>query len=391
RRAGAAGGVAGAAGGGAGAAGGGAGAAGGGAGAVGGATGAARGGGFGPGAAPETITEIREFTHENGQTTSLTFYALIVPVSATVSTLQMQLYLITGIMLALSVFIAVIMANRVSKPIEDITNSAQILAKGDYNTRFSGKGFHEIVALSDTLNTAATELGKVEGLRRELLANVSHDLRTPLTLIYSYAEMMSDFPNEITPEHLKIIMDETRRLTTLVNDVLDISKLESDMEQLRITRFNLTKSVAETTKRVGELLVGEAFELVFSKVEKLEMDEIYVDADETKINRAFYNLLINGVNYSGGNRIVTVSQTVTDDRVRISVTDMGEGISEDDIPFIWDRYYKCGQRHTRAVTGTGLGLSIVKKIMDLHGGTYGVKSKIGAGSTFWFELKKNSA
>ena len=136
----------------------------------------------------EAITETREFTLENGQNISLTFYALITPVDATVTTLRMQLYIVTGVMLALSVFLAVILTGRVSKPIEKISRSAQALAKGDYSTRFSGKGFQEIVALSDTLNTAAIELGRVEGLRRELLANVSHDLRTPLSLIYGYDE-----------------------------------------------------------------------------------------------------------------------------------------------------------------------------------------------------------
>ena len=178
----------------------------------------------------ESITETREFTTKNGHKISLTFYALIAPVSATVTTLRVQLHIVTGVMIVLSVLLAVVIAKHVSKPIEEISRSAQTLAKGDYDTRFSGKGFSEIVALSNTLNTTAVELGRVEGLRRELLANVSHDLRTPLSLIYGYAERMNDFPGEITSEHTRVIMDETRRLTTLVNDVLDMSKLENEME-----------------------------------------------------------------------------------------------------------------------------------------------------------------
>jgi len=289
-------------------------------------------------------------------------------------------------MLALSVLLAVIIAGRVSKPIEQITKSAKTLAKGDYSTRFSGKGFYEIVDLSDTLNTAATELSKVEGLRRDLLANVSHDLRTPLALLYSYAEMMNDFPDEISEEQTKMIMDETQRLTTLVNDVLDMSKLESEMDGLNTSRFSLTRGITETVERVGELLKNDEFEISFD-----HDSDIYINADKTKIDRTFYNLLINAVNYSGESSKVSVTQTVSGNKVKISVIDYGEGIAEEDLPFIWDRYYKKnGKSHKRAVTGTGLGLSIVKKIIDLHGGIYGVESKLGKGSTFWFELEKLS-
>ena len=329
----------------------------------------------------DIITEVREFTLTDGQTVSLTFYAMIVPVQATVTTLRYQLFYISGIMLLLSVVLAIVIAKRISKPIEDISQSALVLAKGVYNTRFDGTGFAEIVTLSDTLNTAAVELGKVEGLRRELLANVSHDLRTPLALIYSYAEMMSDFPGEITPEQTKMIIDETQRLTSLVNDVLDISKMENDIENIDRSRFNLTDSILEITERTEELLKKDGFTITF------EHDgDMYVNADKTKIGRAFYNLLTNAVNYSGDSRTVSVKQTALDNRVKISVTDFGDGITKKDLPLIWDRYFKSGKKHKRAVTGTGLGLSIVKKIIELHGGQYGVTSELGKGSTFWFEI-----
>ena len=328
------------------------------------------------------ITETREFTLESGRVISLTFYALIAPVNATISTLRMQLYIITGVMLIFSVFLAIIISKRVSKPIEDVNRSALTLAKGDYSTRFDGKGFYEIVSLSDTLNTAAVELGRVEGLRRELLANVSHDLRTPLSLIYSYAEMMHDFSNEITPEQTQVIMDETRRLTTIVNDVLDLSKLENEMDTLNLSHFNLTQNILQTAERMKELLKHDGFEIIFSFD-----DKIIVSADERKIDRAFYNLLINAVNYSGDNRIISVSQTVLSNHVRISVTDGGEGIEQHELPFIWDRYYRSGKAYKRAISGSGLGLSIVKKIMEKHGGSYGVISEPGKGSTFWFEIE----
>ncbi len=309
--------------------------------------------------------------------------AVISPVNATVDTLRYQLYVVSVIMLVFSIILAFLIARRVSKPIEEISRSAQALSRGEYGVRFGGKGFSEIVALSDTLNTAATELGRVESYRRELLANVSHDLRTPLALIYSYAEMMNDFPEEITREQTRLIMSESQRLTALVNDVLDTSKVESEAEQLSRAPYNLTRSLQAAILQMGELLKKDGFEIVFHRDE-----EVFVEADETKIDRVFYNLLINAVNYSGDCREIHVCQWASDDAVRVSVTDGGEGIAGEELPYIWERYYKSRKRHKRAVIGSGLGLSIVKRIVDLHGGSYGVESEYGKGSTFWFELRR---
>jgi signal transduction histidine kinase len=329
----------------------------------------------------QSLIYVKMANNRQSEQYAVIIRAVISPVNATVTTLRYQLYYISCIILVLSVILAFIIAKRVSKPIEKITQSAMTLANGNYDTRFTGKGFYEIVALSDTLNTAAVELSRVENLRRELLANVSHDLRTPLALIYSYAEMMRDFPEEITQEQTQTIMDETRRLTSLVNDILDISKLENEMEQLNTSRYNLTQDISETVKTTEKLLKKEGFEITFS-----HNGDVYVNADKVKIDRAFYNLLINAINYSDKSKNILVEQTINDNRVRISVIDYGEGIAEADLPFIWDRYFKSGKTHKRAVTGSGLGLSIVKKIIDIHGGKYGVISENGKGSTFWFEI-----
>lgn len=337
--------------------------------------------GLGRQPAMQSLTYVKLTQGSDGKQSAIMIRAVISPVNATVATLRYQLYFISAIMIFLAVILAVVIANRVSRPIEDISQSAAVLAKGHYDVRFDGQGFYEIVALSETLNAAAFELGRVESLRRELLANVSHDLRTPLALIYSYSEMMHDFPAEITAEQTQIIMDETRRLTTLVNDVLDISKLEADMETLLRSRWNFTQHIRETTERLCELLKTDGFEITFSYSE-----DAYVDADKTKISRAFYNLLINAVNYSADSRVIHVTQTIEEDHVRIDVKDHGEGIAQDALPFIWDRYYKSGKTHKRAVTGTGLGLSIVKKVIELHDGRYGVTSQLGEGSLFWFSL-----
>lgn len=330
---------------------------------------------------PEAVTKTQEYTLENGSKILLTFYALVTPVDATISTLRIQLFMITVIIVILAVLFAVILSKYISKPIEKINQSAKVLAKGDYETKFYGRGFLEIKELSDTLNTAAVELSKVERLRRELMANMSHDLRTPLALIYSYAEMMHDFPEEVTLEQSQIIMDETKRLTSLVNDVLDISSMEIGMEKLNKANYNLTKSLEKTLKRISELIKKEGYQFEF-----IYEEEIHVFADEVKITRAFYNLLLNAITHCGDERMVTVKQIVEGNTVIIQVIDYGEGIGEEDLPYIWERYYKVDKKHKRPIMGTGLGLSIVKTVIGMHGGSYGVESEIGKGSTFWFGI-----
>lgn len=329
----------------------------------------------------ETLTQEQTFTLADGRTVSLTFHAIITPVDATISTLKIQFYIITVIMVLLSIVLALIIAKRVSRPIVEINKSAKILASGNYNTHFAGHGFLEVAELSDTLNTAANELSKVEGLRRELMANISHDLRTPLALIYSYAEMMHDFRNEITPEQTRTIMDETTRLTSLVNDVLDLSRLETGTMKLTIRKYDLTKSIGATVSRITELVKKDGYIINFEHEQ-----DIMVMADEVKITGAFYNLLLNAITHSGNDKSITVRQSVNNGKAKIEVVDNGEGIAPEDLPYIWDRYYKVDKKHKRAITGTGLGLSIVKKILDLHGAEYGVESAVGDGSNFWFKL-----
>ena len=331
---------------------------------------------------PETITKDQDFVLEDGSKISLTFHAIVTPVDATVSTLQMQLFIITGIMVLLATLLAIIISKRISNPIERINQSAKLLAVGDYEIEFHGSGYLEIEELSDTLNAAATELSKVERLRRELMANISHDLRTPLAFIYSYAEMMHDFPNEVTSEQSQIIMDEANRLTSLVNDMLDISSLETGTAKLNKANYNLTESLRKTINRMSELVKKDGYQLDFDYYE-----DVYLSADEVKITQAFYNLLLNAITYSGDDKTVCVRQSIKGDNVKIEVIDNGEGINQSDLHHIWDRYYKVDKKHKRPIMGTGLGLSIVKKVIEMHNGQYGVESKVGNGSTFWFQLE----
>ncbi len=302
----------------------------------------------------------------------------VTPVDATVDTLKVQLWCLTGVMLLMSLVLGLFISRRISKPIEQINAGAAELARGNYNISFRAQGSREIAELARTLNYAEEELSKVDDLRRELIANVSHDLRTPLTMIKGYSEVMRDIPGENTPENVQIIIEETERLTSLVNDLLDISKLESGNMKVEPVHMNLTSAVDSILHRYDKLA-----DYTFSFYHG---EDVYVYADELKISQVIYNLVNNAINYTGEDKTVTVTQTVSGNRVKIEVADTGEGIPQDKLKDIWDRYYKIDREHRRAAVGTGLGLSIVKKILELHGGEYGVVSAEGEGSTFWFSL-----
>lgn len=302
----------------------------------------------------------------------------ITPMSATVETLLAQLICLTLVLVPLGIFLAVYIPRRLTRPLTEMNEAAKLLGRGDYSVRFAGRGAREVSELAGTLNFAAAELSKADSLRRELLANVSHDLRTPLTMIKGYGEVMRDLPGENTPENVQIIIDEAGRLNDLVNDLLDLSRLEAGVIQLEKERFNLTESIRAILTRYDKLA---DYRFPFAAAE-----DVYVAADKLKISQVVYNLVNNAVNYAGEDKTVSLCQEVIGERVRISVSDTGEGIPADKLQDIWDRYYKVDREHRRTQVGTGLGLSIVKNVLDLHGGAYGVVSELGMGSTFWFEL-----
>ncbi len=309
--------------------------------------------------------------------------AQLTPVDATVNTLRAELVWITVIMIVLSLGIALLISRKVSRSLIGLNASAKEMAGGNFDVHFDGTDYREVAELSDTLNMTARELGKSERLRRELIANVSHDLRTPLTMIIAYAEVMRDLPGENSPENVQVVIDEAERLTNLVNDMLDISKLQAGVLEKNATVYNLTESIQSVFARYNKLKEQDGYKIDFSYDQM-----VMVEADEYKIFQVIYNLVNNAINYTGDDKQIWVRQIVREDGyVRIEVTDSGEGIAPEALPYVWDRYYKVDKTHKRAVMGTGLGLSIVKNILELHDARYGVESEVGKGSTFWFELK----
>lgn len=330
----------------------------------------------------ESIIAVDVVKDATGRELVIMINTIITPVDATVHTLRIQLIYISIIMVILSLVIAIVISLKISKPIIKMNDSAKKLGKGEYNVHFEGDGYKEIAQLSETLNQAAVELSKAEGLQRELIANVSHDLRTPLTMITAYSEVMRDLPGENTPENVQVIIDEAKRLTTLVNDLLDVSKLQAGVMELNAKQYDLTESIESVLTRYSKFLEQNGFTVDF------EYDRhIVVEADEDKMYQVIYNLVNNAINYTGDDKKIIVRQRVNGSIARIEVIDSGEGIAKEELANVWERYYKVDKNHKRAVMGTGLGLSIVKNVLKLHRLQFGVESEVGKGTCFWFEIR----
>lgn len=329
----------------------------------------------------ESAIYVRLVSDEQGTTYAIMLDVEMTPMSAISTMLSSQFLLIVSALLFGALMLAIVLSKLISAPIERMNRSAKLLARGNYDVDFSGDGFVETHELADTLNYAASELSKTDRLQKELIANISHDLRTPLTMITGYSEVMRDIPGENTPENVQVIIDEANRLSELVSALLDLSKLQAGASSPEVSSFDLTETVKAAMGRYAKLTEHYGY-----RIEFYSDCSVQVLADRSMILQVLYNLLNNAINYIGEDKLVVVTQTVTEGRVRISVADHGVGIEADQLPYIWERYYKVDKVHRRATAGTGIGLSIVKGVLEAHGAGYGVDSTPGEGSSFWFEL-----
>lgn len=316
----------------------------------------------------------------DGSTAYVFLNAMVTPVTATVQTIRNELYVITAILILLSFLISLVLSRRITQPLVETTTAAGALSHGEY-TPVENVGYREIAQLNAQLVQTARDLRRVEEMQQELIANISHDLRTPLTLIEGYAEVMRDLPGENTPENMQVIIDETRRLSTLVSAVLELNAARREGDEQKVACLNLTQTVRGIMTRYAKLTEQDGYHIVFEPQE-----EAWVNADEVQAQQVIYNLINNALTYTGPDRRVIITQRVEGEKVRICVADTGEGIAPEDLPYIWSRYYRGGKPHKRATVGSGLGLSIVKGILDRRGLSYGVESEQGKGSTFWFEM-----
>jgi len=312
--------------------------------------------------------------------------AFLSPIGPAVGIIRTQLLIISIIAVAFSILLARWLSKRLASPIAGMSIQAKELAKGNYDINFDGgHEMLEVDQLADTLTKTASELKKADSLQKDLMANVSHDLRTPLTMIKSYAEMIRDLSGDIPEkrdEHLSVIIDETDRLSELVNDVLTLSKMQAGVIELEKADFDIQKS-AESVLSTFMIMEQEGFKISFNSLPQT----IMVNGDERKIQRVIANLISNAVRYSKDEKEISLSFEEKDHKVKCLVSDKGIGIAKEDLEKIWHRYERASSTAQRSENGSGLGLSIAAEILNKHNSAYGVESEEGKGSTFWFELE----
>lgn len=308
------------------------------------------------------------------------------PIESTVSVMADQLLIATAVCLALSVIVSYFISNRITNPITEFSRVARKLAQGDYSVRFKGNGYSEIDNLAQTLNYATEEIGKTEQLRRDFLANVSHDLRTPLTMVKAYAELIRDLSgnDEVKrTQHSQIIIDEADRLTSLVDDILDLSKLQAGTVNIEMADVDMSALVKTVLERFYVYADSDGYSFEFE-----DSGNCVCRGDEKRLEQVVYNLVDNAISHTGDSKKIKVTAVNKGKKVRIAVRDYGKGIAPDELDKVWERYYRNNQSK-RNVVGSGIGLSIVKSVLISHNAEFGVDSTLGEGTEFWFELKIN--
>lgn len=307
------------------------------------------------------------------------------PIDNSISLLKGQFIYVSLIVLFLSLIISYYFSKRLASPIVKMNDSAKKLAKKEYDVTFTCETeVYELKELSDTLNSAAKELRKTEELQREFLANVSHDLKTPLTMIEAYAACARDLNyNKKTKRErdLNIIIEEAERLNMLVNDILLLSKMQSKTIELNKEIFNITELITEILERF-KIYENEGYIFEFDSTENY-----FIEADKKHIERVIYNLIINAINYVGNDKKIEIILNKEDSILTTKIKDNGPGIKDKDKKLVWNKYYRTNKKHRRNNIGTGLGLSIVKEILEALKFEYGIDSKPNKGASFYFKCK----
>ena len=306
-------------------------------------------------------------------------------VGSTANIIKIQLLWVSVLSVITAVIIARFISGKFAKPIFILSEQANKLGSKNFSGEFE-KGFcMEIDELENVLADTNEKLVQAKTYQQELLANVSHDLRTPLTMIRGYAESIKDFGDDEKQRisDSDIIIRETDRLTALVNEILEYSELQANGEKTNFADVNFSSLVKKVIKQFEPL-----FQTQGGKIESSLTENLSINGNSRQLERVIYNLLDNAIRHTGESKKITVILKKENENILLSVRDYGDGIPQEEIPHIWERYYTYRQRNKQGVSG--LGLAIVKQIVDLHGGFCKVESKIGEGSLFELIFLQNT-
>lgn len=277
-----------------------------------------------------------------------------------------------------------ILSRQLSKPLVKIKEVANIMRSGNLGVRSNIKtNTTEIQELSNSINYLAKTLQEQEALRKRLTSDMAHEIRTPLTTLKTHVEALIDGIWEPTKERLQVFYEELERLTKLVDNLRNLSKLEKAETIINKSKLNITKEIEDVIETFTPLYEKDNFKIIAN----LQL-EVYGLVDRDKLKQVMYNLLSNAHKYLNGNGLVNVTLNAIKDKIIVVVEDNGEGIPEKDLPHIFERLYRSDVSRNKTTGGTGLGLTITKTIVEAHGGNIKVESKVGVGTKFTIEIPK---
>jgi len=295
-----------------------------------------------------------------------------------------QLAISAIISVAISVILVFLTARQIERPLYRINLAARELGKGNFSKRIDVRECNEVGGLAETFNRMAEELEKYENTRRSFVANVSHELKSPLTSIQGFVQGILDntIEEKDREQYLNIVLSETRRLNLLIGDLLDLAKMESG-------QFPFNKTEWDINELIRRCLIG-----FVAKIEKRSLEvavnipdeKTAVFADQDRITQVITNLMDNAVKFCEEGGTLKIWTYMADGKVHVNISNTGKAIPEEDIPFVFDRFFKVDKSHTRKAPGTGIGLSIVKSIILQHEEKIWVNSKEGTGTVFTFTL-----
>jgi len=284
-------------------------------------------------------------------------------------------------------FVALI-TKRITKPLKQMKNVARRVASGEFSERINVKGKDEIAEFSESFNNMIAALDNLERMRRDFIGNVSHELRTPLTTIKGFIEGILDgvIPDDKQESYLAIALDETRRMQHLVNDLLDLAKMQAGEVTLNMTDFDINELIRRCVISLQQIFIEKKLEITAD----FETERMFVHADSEAIQRVIINLLHNAVKFTPENGKIRVKTYTEKGKVYVSVEDNGKGIPKEELPYIFERFYKADKSRSEDRSGVGLGLAIVRNIIVAHNENIKVESDEGHGSVFTFSLRSSS-
>lgn len=280
--------------------------------------------------------------------------------------------------IVVAVILSLIISRRLTRPIHDMAQVTERIAEGDYSKRVDFRSGDEIGSLARSLNRMAGSLEKSRRLRRELMANIAHELRTPLTSISGYMEALSDEVVPPTPETYDLIHREADRLSRLVDDCQKLSRAESGQQEFDVTSFSAMPFLERINLKLSPQYQDKGVSLDFS----VEPEKLELMTDEDKMDQIIVNLLDNALRHTDTGGSISLSCRGKGKVVEFTITDNGSGISPEDLPYIFERFYRADKSRSRNQGGSGIGLTIVKCYVESLGGSIDVESTVNKGTTF---------